>query len=92
MTAAIGSVVDPSTHAIPAYMNSFHQCNCILYSELMPRYARQSSNTNDPVSSHTVALQHSKEARLHDETQMNMKFPLWLDRKVQWPLHQGNDQ
>ena len=89
MTSVIGSVVDPSTHAIPAYTNSFHQCNCILHTELMSRFARQSTDTNDPVSPHTVALQHLKKARLQNETQMNMKFPLWLDRKIQEPPHQA---
>lgn len=92
MTAAIGSVIDPSTHAIPAYTNSFHQCNCILHTELVSGFARQSSNTNDPISPHTVALQHLKEARSQNETQMDTKFPLWMDRKVQRPPHEGNGQ
>lgn len=91
-TAAIGSIVDPSTHAIPAYTNFFHRCKCSLHTELMSRFARQSSNTNDPLSPHTVALQHLKEAHLQDETQMNMQFSLWLDRKIQCHPHHGDDQ
>jgi len=56
----------------------------------MSRFACQSSNTNDPIS--PVALQHLKEACSQSETQMNMNFPLWVEKNVQWPPHQGDDQ
>lgn len=85
-TAVIGSIVDPSTHAIPAYTNFFHRCKCSLHTELMSRFARQSSNTNDPLSPHTVALQHLKEAHLQDETRTCSFLYGWIGKSDALPI------
>lgn len=91
-TAAAGSIVDPGTRDIPASRTSSHRCDCVLHTELVSRFARQSRNTNDPPSPHTVALRHVKEARSWDAARLNTTFPLWLDRTVGWHPHQGDGQ